>query len=1213
MTEGTRPPPEPASSVSSRAARTSALLRLTLLRRRQTDDWQAGRPHPVEHYLAGANGLTDEDALVLIVGELLLRRQHGERPELAEYQRRFPHLAADLADQFDLDDGLADTEVGGPVPPRPAVPRLPLVPGFEVLGEIGHGGMGVVYKARQLALDRVVAVKMMKDGAFATPEEQARFDREATLTARLQHPNVAQVFGVVAHAGASFLVMEFVDGQSLAQHALGRPQPVRDAARLVETLARAIHAAHELGVVHRDLKPANVLLRRDGAAKIVDFGLAREFNVEAARTRTGVLAGTPAYMAPEQVQREVGRVGPAADVWALGVVLYELLTGRVPFAGKDLLALLEQVLRQEPIAPRRLRPEVPRDLEVICLKCLSKEPGRRYEAALELAEDLRRFQAGEPISARPAGALERGLKWARRRPAAAALLAFVVLAAAALAGGGLWHNARLGVALRETRRQRDTARANLDLALGTVDALLGEVGSERLKDVPEMAPVRQALLEKALTFCKEIVARNDEDPEARKQTAVAYQRVGDIYELMRRYAEAEDAFQQASALDRRLAAEFPDEPAHRANLAQSLIGLAAVYHHTHRPPRAFEVEVEAQGILEQLVSENPQVDSYKEKLADAFNNLGIYYDEMGRAAQALEAHQKARGLREDLAGRHPESLEHRRKVAQSGNNMGFLYIKLDKAQEAEAILNESISAVKGLRETLTTEDLHLLAVCHLNLGWLYSIIGKQEAAEAARLENVKLLEQLARMHPNVPTYQVDLASGYNRLAWTLGLRRRGGGNRVGEGSGTTDTPLAAYEKARVILEPLRGARGGDPAYLYVLGRTYLGLAWYSRKADGLAKAKEYYDKAAPLLEGAVRGAPDLVEPKESLGQLYHELGILLRDRKQARESEASYQKALALRTALLRAHPDVARYQSDLAWTTSNLAYVREELGRMPEALEGLANVVALRSRLASRHPLPTHQAELAEAYWGLGLLQERAGDTGKAEESLRAYAGLRDEMARKEPGNRAYALAAGGSHNNVGALQYRSGKAEESLVSFARSAEWLEPLVKQAPDFPNAREYAFFRRRNEALSLGVLGRDREAQAAWERALELAGSSDRPLVRLGRARAVAGQGEHAKAAAEAEEVLAKATAGEVCFWGGATIAACLGAAEGDGRLPPAEREAQAAKYAARAVELLRLARKAGYFKSDANRALLESTTALKGLRSRGEYKGFLAEFGAAKK
>jgi tRNA A-37 threonylcarbamoyl transferase component Bud32 len=445
--EQKRPSPEPAPD-GNRATEATGLPRLTLLRRRQTDDWQGGNRRPVEEYLTEVERLADEDLLVLVVGELLLRRQRGENPDLAEYQRRFPHLAADLADQFELDDGLGATQVAGRVSPPQTARGLPAVPGFELLGEIGHGGMGVVYKARQLALDRIVAVKMMRDGALATPEELARFEREALLAARLQHANVVQVYEVVTHGGAAFLVMEHVEGRSLAQHAGGQPQPVRETARLIETLARAIHAAHELGVVHRDLKPANVLLRRDGVAKIVDFGLAREFNVDAARTQTGALAGTPAYMAPEQVQRAVGRTGPAADVWALGVMLYELLTGGLPFAGKDLLALLEQVLHHEPIAPRRLRPEVPRDLEVICLKCLRKEPARRYGSALEFAEDLRRFQAGEPISARPVGPLERAGRWARRNPGWAAMFAVVLGLLSLIAAGASLGVARLNGLLK---------------------------------------------------------------------------------------------------------------------------------------------------------------------------------------------------------------------------------------------------------------------------------------------------------------------------------------------------------------------------------------------------------------------------------------------------------------------------------------------------------------------------------------------------------------------------------------------------------------------------------------------------------------------------------------------------------------------------------------------------------------------------------------------
>jgi WD40 repeat protein/tetratricopeptide (TPR) repeat protein/tRNA A-37 threonylcarbamoyl transferase component Bud32 len=298
---------------------------------------------------------------------------------------------------------------------------LPDIPGYAVLGILGEGGMGVVYKARHLGLDRVVALKMILAGATARREEVARFRAEALAVARLQHPHIVQVHEVGEHAGRPFFSLEFVEGGSLARRLAGAPQPPRPAAALLEALARAVQYAHEQGIVHRDLKPANVLLTSAGAPKITDFGLAKRLDTDSGQTHTGQVMGTPSYMAPEQAAGDVRAIRPAADVHALGAILYELLTGRPPFRGASVLETLEQVRGQEPLAPSQLQPKTPRDLDTICMRCLRKDPAKRYRSAGELAEDLRRFLAGEPIKARPVGRVERLYRWARRKPALAAL------------------------------------------------------------------------------------------------------------------------------------------------------------------------------------------------------------------------------------------------------------------------------------------------------------------------------------------------------------------------------------------------------------------------------------------------------------------------------------------------------------------------------------------------------------------------------------------------------------------------------------------------------------------------------------------------------------------------------------------------------------------------------------------------------------------------
>jgi WD40 repeat protein len=349
----------------------------------------------------------------------------------------------------------------------PATPLLPSVtpsgghraiPGFELLGEIGRGGMGVVERARQIKLGRLIALKTILAGPKASPTQLARFRTEAEAAAQLRHPNIVQVFEVGEHDGCPFLVLELVDGPNLDRRLEGTPLSATEAARLVGVLARAIQHAHERGVVHRDLKPSNVLIAPDGTPRIADFGLAR-LDGHAGLTPSEAVLGTPSYMAPEQAAGKVGAAGPLADVYSLGAILYQCLTGRPPFRGDSTLETVRQVLTEDPVPPTRLQPGLPRDLETVCLKCLHKDPARRYPSAAELAADLERFLGHEPIRARPASVVEHAGKWARRHPAAAALVVFGLFAASVLLGGVIWHTVEVA------RERRNVAERERQVAL----------------------------------------------------------------------------------------------------------------------------------------------------------------------------------------------------------------------------------------------------------------------------------------------------------------------------------------------------------------------------------------------------------------------------------------------------------------------------------------------------------------------------------------------------------------------------------------------------------------------------------------------------------------------------------------------------------------------------------------------------------------------------
>jgi len=381
----------------------------------------------------------------------------------------------------------------GAGPAALATAELPRICGYEVQAVLGQGGMGVVYRARHLRLDRPVALKMLLAGPYASREERERFQREAEAVAGLRHPNIVQLYDVGDLDGRPYFTMEFVDGGSLAQKIAGMPQPACQSAAFLTQVAEAVHFAHQSGIVHRDLTPANILLATDGTPKVTDFGLARRLERGSGLTLSGVPIGTPSYMAPEQARGEKGAVGPATDVYALGAILYEMLTGRPPFRAETSTGTLQQVLHDDPVPPSRLNPAVPRDPATICLKCLSKEPQRRYASTAALAEDLRRFLRGETITARRAGRLERLARWARRSPAAAALLAVTLLVATTVLGAGGWLIGRqiltaraVKADLREADRwQQQSALPEAGAALERAKSRLGEGGPFWLYPVVE--------------------------------------------------------------------------------------------------------------------------------------------------------------------------------------------------------------------------------------------------------------------------------------------------------------------------------------------------------------------------------------------------------------------------------------------------------------------------------------------------------------------------------------------------------------------------------------------------------------------------------------------------------------------------------------------------------------------------------------------------------
>ena len=409
----------------------------------QRQAWLDGLRPTIEGLLIGTPFQDNHEAqLDLIYNEIVVREELGFTVDRQEYVRRYPHLKQDLELHFEIHQAIQGPLLMDTLNPRhektwpemqmPASGTNSPTDDYELIRLLGQGGMAVVYQARHRRLHRDVALKMFQPGRVLTSREVSRIRTEAEAIARLSHPNIIQIFEIGQYQGSAYLALELAEQGTLSQKLQQFPFTAVGAAELVETLARALHHAHQRHVIHRDLKPANILFASDGTPKITDFGLAKVLHdskvIGLDATCTGEAMGTPRYMAPEQAAGQHDRVGPATDVYALGTLLFECLTGRAPFVAASVIDTLFKIRTEDPISPSRLQPSTPRDLETICLHCLEKDPGHRYATAEELADDLRRFRNCEPIRIRPTSCWEKMWKWRRRRPAHAALIAVFCLA-----------------------------------------------------------------------------------------------------------------------------------------------------------------------------------------------------------------------------------------------------------------------------------------------------------------------------------------------------------------------------------------------------------------------------------------------------------------------------------------------------------------------------------------------------------------------------------------------------------------------------------------------------------------------------------------------------------------------------------------------------------------------------------------------------------------
>jgi serine/threonine protein kinase/tetratricopeptide (TPR) repeat protein len=933
--------------------------------------------------------------------------------------------------------GLADSTLrrGTPSAGAPDREAPPDVPGYEILGELGRGGVGVVYRARHRVLGRLVALKMLRADGPDAAEELARLRLEAETLAGLRHPNFVQIYEVGACAGRPFLALEYVDGGTLAQHLAGQPHPPVAAAELVETLARAVHAAHQAGVVHRDLKPANILLHNDegrmtnderspnaeartpkerdpgpsalgfrhsfiighssfGIPKIADFGLAKRLDGEKSLTRTGAVLGTPGYMAPEQAQGRKNAIGPATDVYALGAILYQALTGLPPFVGAEVVDVLMQVVHQDPVSVRRLQPKVPADLETVCLKCLAKEPGRRYPTALALADDLRRFRDGKPIQARPASALERSWRWGRRNPGVAGLtLALgLVLVTGLVAVTGLWLRAERN-GRRAEEQQRQAAR-NLQEARRAVREHFVQISEIEQTAPADPHELRRQQLAAALKYFQGFLDQDRDNPAAQADLADAWYRVGLITRATGSQAEAARAFSAARAL------------------------------------------------LEGLLERQPGQPDYARTLAQVHRNLGVLQRAGGRPGEAAASFEQALAFYRGLGGEGPLRPEDRRAVAELYLEQGGLHAEARREKEARRLFEEA----RGLCDDLLREqpasaaDRRLLARTYGFLGYLERDGGRPGKALPLFQQARDLAEQLVRAHPAHPDYQEQLGA----LCLSLGTLQFN--------QGQVAAAQETSRRARDLLEPLVRLSPGVARYREQLAQAWANLCATQNALNQPDAALDSARRACDLLDQLARDHPDVVAHQHQLADAWTRLGVLRRQAGRLEEALQALRQSHAIRERLAQPEPAAASRRADVALCLQDLGVIHHGRRQFGEALQCFQRALDLLEPICREQPAVPYQKQLANTYTNQGNAFVLTGRMADARQAFGRARRLREEVMLREPADPEARSGLGAVLMNEGILFEMVSRVPEARDAYERAVFYQREAHAKAPQVATYR-----------------------------------------------------------------------------------------------------------------------------------------------------------------